>query len=99
MWLNPTAESKFTDQVHAVAVLPGSGIASGWLPGWMETGILIAAVGRRLVAFSAEQGRLLKHHLAATAQPVTCLSANPSIQGDCLLTILQDVAIMYSTLM
>ena len=57
----------------------------------MEYGILIAAVGRRLVAFSVEQGRLLKHHLTATAQPVTCLSANPSIQGDCLLIILQEL--------
>ena len=55
----------------------------------MENRTLIAAVGRRLVAFSEEQGRLLKHDLTATAQPITCLSANPSIKGDHPLTILQ----------
>lgn len=57
----------------------------------MENGTLVAAVGRRLVAFSEGRDRLLKHDLTATAQPVTCLSANPSIKGDCPLTILQEL--------
>ena len=77
IWLYTTAESKFADRVHAVAVLPGSAPALGLA----ERGTLVAAVGRRLVAFSEQNARLLKHDLIATAQPVTCLSPSPSMKG------------------
>lgn len=96
IWLNPTAESKFADQVHAVAVLPGSapppapppapapGPAGG--PEMVHgvvlcPGVLVAAVGRHLVVFGLEGERLRKHDLVAVAQPVTCLSAHPNING------------------
>ena len=64
------AELKFADQVHAVAVLPSCAPKSGQA----AEGVIVAAVGRRLVAFSEQHGQLQKHHLTATAQPVTCLS-------------------------
>lgn len=70
LWLHTVAELKFADQVHAVAVLPGCAPKSGQA----AEGVIVAAVGRRLVAFSEQHGQLQKHHLTATAQPVTCLS-------------------------
>ncbi|KAL3137578.1 hypothetical protein ABBQ38_004861 [Trebouxia sp. C0009 RCD-2024] len=93
MWLYLKAESKFTDHVHAVAVLPGCAAAVGLA----EHGTLIAAVGRRLVAFSepltnvhvAHVGHFRKHHLIATAQPITCLSPSPSTKGGWPSTRLQ----------
>lgn len=83
MWMNVKAESKFTDHVHAVAVLPGCAAAVGLA----EHGTLIAAVGRRLVAFSERltnehMGHFQKHHLIATAQPITCLSPSASTKGE-----------------
>ena len=86
MWLHLKAESKFTDRVHAVTVLPGCAAAVGLA----EHGTLVAAVGRRLVAFSepltkdyvGHVGHMQKHHLIATAQPVTCLSPSPTIKGE-----------------
>ena len=70
LWLHTVAELKFADQVHAVAVLPGCAPK----PGQAAEGVIVAAVGRRLVAFGEQHGQLQKHHLTATAQPVTCLS-------------------------
>lgn len=74
IWFNTVAESKFADQVHAVTVLPGCAPKAGLA----AEGVVVAAVGRRLVAFSERQGHLRKHHLTATAQPVTCLSPGSS---------------------
>ncbi|DBA93331.1 TPA: hypothetical protein ACH3X2_003608 [Trebouxia sp. C0005] len=70
LWLHTVAELKFADQIHAVAVLPGCAPKSGHA----AEGVIVAAVGRRLVAFGEQHGQLQKHHLTATAQPVTCLS-------------------------
>ncbi len=70
LWLHTVAELKFADQVHAVAILPGCAPK----PGQAAEGVIVAAVGRRLVAFGEQHGQLQKHHLTATAQPVTCLS-------------------------
>ena len=41
-------------------------------------GVPVAAVGLRLVAFELKSGRMWKRHLAATAQPITCLSPGSS---------------------
>ena len=70
LWMHTVAELKSADQVHAVAVLPGCAPKSGQA----AEGVIVAAVGRRLVAFGEQHGQLQKHHLTATAQPVTCLS-------------------------
>ncbi|KAL0033688.1 hypothetical protein WJX77_000833 [Trebouxia sp. C0004] len=70
LWLHTLAELKFAEQVHAVAVLPSCAPKSDQA----AEGVIVAAVGRRLVAFGEQHGQLQKHHLTATAQPVTCLS-------------------------
>lgn len=101
IWLNPTAESKFADQVHAVAVLPGSPPPPPGLAGGSEIlrgmvlcpGVLVAAVGRHVVVFGLEGDRLKKYDLAAVAQPVTCLSAHPNINGDHQLMTSQDMSL------
>ena len=77
MWLHTVAESKFAEQVHAVTILPACAPKAGQA----ADGVIVAAVGRRLVAFSEQQGHLQKHHLTATAQPITCLSPEGS-KGD-----------------
>ena len=83
VWLTTVAESKFADPVHAVTLLPGcvARAQQAQQAGGLEEvppGVVVAAVGQRLVAFEEKNGRLWKRHLAATAQPVTCLSPGSS---------------------